>query len=328
MDRRTWLRGALGALAAPRAARAQAPAKVFRIGLLAGSAPTSPESAHIWQAFFDGLRDLGYVEGQNVAVEGRFYGDRTDELPALAAELVRLQVDVIVAGAAPAPEAAARATSAIPIVMANHIDPVGSGLVRSLAKPSGNVTGMSLLVPELRGKQLELLKEIVPRLASVAVLADPRVPYHARDVREAEAAARALKLRVLVVEARGPDELAGAISRAARERARAILVLGSSMFHAHFRAIAEMAARSRLPTMSLLKESVRAGALVAYGVDLRDCFRRAAGHVDRILRGARPGDLPVEQPTKFELAVNLRTARALGLTIPRSVLARADQVIE
>jgi putative ABC transport system substrate-binding protein len=325
MDRRAWLTGALGLLAAPRASGAQAPGRVFRIGLLAGSTPTSPEAAHIWAAFFREMRNLGYVEGQNVVFEGRYYGDRIEQLPAFAAELVRLQVDVIVAAATPAPETARRATATIPIVVANHTDPVGSGLAQSLARPGGNVTGLSLVALELRLKQLQLLKEILPALSRVAFLRHPTIPL---DWRELERAARSLMIRVQVVDARGPHEFEGAFAAAARERAGALIVLGGSTFFANRWRLAELAARSRLPAVYLLREHVEAGGLMAYGVDLRDNFRRAADYVDRILKGARPGDLPIERPTKFELAINLKAAKALGLTIPPSVLARADHLVE
>ena len=325
IHRRTLLIGSLSMVASPLIANAQAPARVFRIGLLGGSPPTSAEARHIWQGFFHGLRDLGYVEGQNVVLEGRYYGENLDELPALAAELVRLRVDVIVAGAPPAPEAAKRATSTIPIVMAIHSDPVGSGLVASLARPGGNVTGLSMLSPEMRGKQLQLLKEVMPRLTRVAFLRNPDIPL---DVRELEVMARSLGIRAQVVEARTPNQIAEAFSAATRERAGALSVLAGSMFFAHRALIAELAAKSRLPTIYLLREHAEAGGLLTYGLDVRDSFRRAAGYVDRILRGAKPGDLPIEQPTKFELVINLKTARELGLTIPPSLLARADQVIQ
>jgi putative ABC transport system substrate-binding protein len=324
IDRRAWLIGSLSIVAAP-VMMANAQTRVFRIGLLAGTSPTSAEARHIWQGFFQGLRDLGWVEGGNVLIEGRYYGDRLDQLPALAAELVNLQVDVIVVGAPPAPEVAKRATSTIPIVMLNHSDPVGSGLVASLARPGGNVTGLSLLAPELRLKQLQLLKEILPRLTRVAFLRHPHIPL---DLRELEVTARSLKIRAQVVEARTPDEIADAVSAATRERAGALVVLAGSMFFAHRARIAELAAKSRLPTVYLLREFLEAGGLLAYGIDTRDNFRRAAAYVDRILRGAKPGDLPIEQPMKFELAINLRTAKALGLTIPPAVLVRADHVIE
>jgi putative ABC transport system substrate-binding protein len=274
------------------------------------------------------LRELGYVDGQNVVIEGRYYGDRVDRLPAFAAELVRLPVDVIVTGAVPAPEAAKAATSTIPIVMAGgHPDPVKSGLVNSLARPGGNVTGLAGAGREFRGKQLQLLKEAVPGLSQVAVLLDPTNPFHAGEMRDLEVAARALGVRLRSVQTRSPDEFAEAFAVATRERAGALLVLSGSMFFTHRARLGELGIRSRLPTMVTTRQSVEAGGLMSYGADVAASFRRAADYVDRILKGAKPSDLPVEQPTKFELVVNLKTAQALGLTIPTSVLARADDVI-
>jgi putative ABC transport system substrate-binding protein len=328
IDRRTWLIGALAALATPVTVNAREPGRLARIGLLSGSSRSSPEASHIWAAFTEGLKELGYVEGQNVVIEGRFYGDSIDRLPSLAADLVRLPVDVIVTGAPPAPEAARRATSTIPIVMANHPDPVGSGLVASLAKPGANVTGLSLLSPGLRVKQLQLLKEAVAQLTSVAVLSNPTTPLHRRDVQELERGAQPLKVRLVVVEARAPSEFAEAFSVMVTKGVGGLIILASSMFFAHGARLAELAARNRLPSTYAFSEYAEAGGLMTYGVDLRDNFRRAAGYVDRILRGAQPGELPIEQPTKFELVINLKTAKRLGLVIPRSVLARASRIIE
>jgi putative ABC transport system substrate-binding protein len=323
--RRTWLLGSFALLAAPPVVKAQPRAKQFRIGLLGGSSATSRESSHIWGAFFQGLRDLGYIEGQNVLIAGRFYGDSIEELPALVAELVRLPVDVIVAGAAPAPEMAKRATSTIPIVTPNHPDPVGSGLVASLARPGANVTGLSLVSPELRVKQIQLLKEAVPNLMSVALLSNPSLSSNAQDVRELEGAAPSLKVRLLVAEARAPSEFTEAFSKITKERAGALIILAGSMFFAHRARLAELAATNRIPSVYLLREYAEAGGLMTYGPDLRDNFRRAAGYVDRILKGANPGDLPIEQPTKFELVINLKAAKTLKLTLPRSVIARATR---
>jgi putative ABC transport system substrate-binding protein len=327
MPRRALLAGTLGLLAAPIAAVAQSSARVHRIGLLGGSAPTSPEASHLWGAFLQGLRDLGYVDGQNVVIEGRWYGDRTDLVPVLASELVRLPVDVIVAGTAPSPEAAKRATTTIPIVMLSHPDPVGSGLVASLARPGGNVTGLSSLSPELRSKQIQLLKEALPSLSRVAILSNPSIPSHAMDVKETEVAARALKMRLQVLEVRAPSELAGAFSAATKERAGALVVLSGTIFFAHRTRIVELATQSRLPAMYSWRENAEAGGFMVYGPSLRDNWRRAAWYVDRILKGAKPGDLPVEQPTKLELVVNLKAASALGVTFLPAVLARADEII-
>jgi putative ABC transport system substrate-binding protein len=328
MDRRTWLAGSLALLTTPMAATAQSPPKIFRIGLLGGSPPTSPEASHVWAGFFLGLRELGYVNGQNVVIEERFYEDNVERLPALAAELVRLPVDVIVAGASPAPEAAKRATSTIPIVIMYHSDPIGSGLVASLARPGANVTGLTSLGPELRVKQLQLLKEAVPRLTSVAALVDPTVPFDARAVKGLENAARSLSLRLEVVEARAPNEFSDAFSAMRRKQLRALTILGGSMFFAHRARLAELAAQHRLASTHPSRAYAEAGGLMAYGPDIPDNARRAAGYVDRILKGAKPGDLPVEQPTKFELVINRKTARALGLTVPSSLLARADRLLE
>ena len=329
MDRRSFLAGT-GALllAAPLAAEAQQAAKVYRLGLLGGSPPNSPGGRRAWEGFFQGMRELGYVEGQNILVEGRWYGDHIDRLPALAAELVRLKVDVIVAGAPPAPEAAQRATPTIPIVMANHSDPVGSGLAVSLAKPGKNVTGVSTLAPELVGKRLQLLKEAVPGIFRVAVLSNPTVPTQALELREAKVAAGSLKVQLQLLEARAPGDFAGAFSAMTKERAGGVIILLSSMFNAERTRIAELAAQSRVPAISSLREFAEAGGLMAYGINLGENFRRAATYVDKILKGAKPADLPVEEPTKFELVINLKTAKALGLTIPPSLLGRADEVIQ
>ncbi len=319
-----------GLLAAPLVAEAQQPAaKVYRIGLLGGSPPTAAEaSARLWEVLFQELRELGYVEGQNIVFEGRWYGERTERLPALAAELVQLKVDVIVTGASPAPEAAQHATSAIPIVFASHPDPVGSGLAVSLAKPGRNVTGLSTLFRELVGKQLQLLKEAVPRLSRVAVLWNPTVATQAVLLREADVAARSLKVQVQVLEARAPGDFAPAFSAMTKDRAGALITLTSPMFFAERSRIVELAAKSRLPTIYGAKEYAEAGGLMAYGPSLRENWRRAATYVDKILKGAKPADLPIEQPTKFELVINLKAAKALGLTIPQSLLRRAGEVIQ
>ena len=327
MDRRSFIGAfASGLLAATRVAHGQQQAKAFRIGLLGGSTPTSPEAAHVWGGLLHGMREAGYVDGRNIVIEGRFYGNNIERLPALAAELVRLQVDVIVAGAPPAPEAARRATATIPIVMINHNDPVGSGLAASLAKPAGNVTGMSLATAALRGKQLQLLKEVVPGLKSVAVLWNPSGP--ALELNELEVAARTLNLQLHVGEARTAGEFPAAFAAATKKRVGALLPQGGSVYFANKARLVELAAESRLPVIYGVKEYVDAGGLMSYGVDLGDSARRAAGYVDRILKGAKAGDLPIEEPTKFELVINLKTAKSLGLAIPPSLLLRADKVIQ
>jgi putative ABC transport system substrate-binding protein len=319
---------ALALVTAPLTADAQPAAKVYRIGLLGSLPPTAPGALRIWEGFFQGLRELGYVEGQNILIEGRFYGERTERLPALAAELAQLKVDVIVAQGPPAPEAAQRATSTIPIVFAVHQDPVGSGLVASLARPGGNVTGLSTLAPELVGKRLQLLKEAVPGISRVSVLSDPTHPTAALLLREAEVAARSLKVQLQVLEARAPGDFASAFSAMTKDRTGGLIILGGLMFFVERTRIVEMAAQSRLPAIYGAKENAEAGGLMTYGPSIRESYRRAATYVDKILKGAKPGNLPIEQPTKFELVVNLKTAKALGLTIPQSVLLQADQVIE
>jgi putative ABC transport system substrate-binding protein len=328
MDRRAWLISSLGLLAVPLITRAQLQARVFRIGLLGGSSRTSAEAADIWGGFFEGLRALGFIEGQNITIEERWYGNQIEQLPGLANELVKLRVDVIVVGTQPAPEAAKRATSTIPIVMINHGDPVGSGLVASLAKPGGNVTGISLNTLALRGKQLQLLKEALPTLTSVAVLANPDIAFHELEMRKVEAAARTLKIRLEPMKARAPSEFAGVFSVASKRQVNALFLLGSSMYFAHRAELVELSAKHRLPTMYGTREFTQAGGFISFGVNFRDAARQAAGYVERILKGANPGDLPVEEPSRFELVINLKTAKSLGLAIPPSIIARADQIIE
>jgi ABC-type uncharacterized transport system substrate-binding protein len=323
--RRTFLGAVAGGLLAPLAAGAQQAGKISRIGLLGTVPLTDPATARIWGGLFEGLRQLGYTEGQNIVFEGRFSEGIQEQLPALAVELARLNVDVIVA-AATAAHAAKGATSTIPIVIPNYGEPVEDGLVVSLARPGGNVTGLS--GPNLVAKQLQLLKEVVPRLSRVAILSNPAHPAHPRRLREAEDAARSLRVRLQVLEARAPSEVAGAISAAANGSANALLVLGDPMFFADRAQIVALAGKNRLAVVAIQAEFSQAGGLLASGIDQRDTFRRAAVYVGKILKGAKPADLPIEQPTKFELVINLRTAKALGVTIPPSLLARADQVIE
>jgi putative ABC transport system substrate-binding protein len=320
---------ALSLLAAPLAAEAQQAAKVARIGYLSPNLAASP---HLRDAFLQGLRDLGYVEGRNVVIEYRDAEGKFERLPALAAELVALKVDVILAeGGTLGPRVAKQATGTIPIVFAGAGDPVGSGLVTSLARPGGNVTGLSSLNPELIGKRLELLKQAVPGVDRVAVLWLPGALGERTDkdmLTGADVAARALGVRLQFVEARGPDEFARAFSDMSSARAGALTVLPSNRFLREHRRLVDLAAKNRLPAVYTSREFVDAGGLMSYGANQPDLFRRAATYVDKILKGAKPGDLPVEQPTKFELVINLKTAKALGLTIPPSLLQRADQVIE
>jgi len=327
MNRRVFLSVLSGGLlAAPLAAEAQQAGKVYRIGYLSAGSDTS--NPRVREAFRQGLRELGWVEGQNIIIEYRWAEGRFDRLPDLAAELVRLKVDIIVAPATPAAAAAKKATGAIPIVMIGVGDPVGTGFVASLARPGGNITGSSYSVGlEIIAKQLELLKEAVPKVRRVAILSNPTNPAHPLWMSEIKDAGRSLGVQLQFPEAQGPTEFDGAFAAMAKERAGALLVMADGMFMLHRTRLADLAAKSRLPSLGY-RELVEAGGLMSYGPSLPDLWRRAATFVDKILKGAKPADLPVEQPAKFELVINLKTAKALGLTIPPSLLARADQVIE
>ena len=329
MNRRTFIT-LLGSAAAawPRAARAQQTAKIPRIGFLVSGLAVNP---HLPEAFRRGLRDLGYVEGRNVVIEYRDPEGKLERFPALAAELVALNVDVIVAGNVPQAMAAMHATSTLPIVFAAAADPVASGLVTSLARPGGNVTGLSLMFPELVAKWLELLKQAVPGASRVALLWQPGVigERTERDIlMEAEAAARALGVRLQVVEVRGPDDFDRAFSDITKARTDALAVMSTHTFFGERRRLLDLAAKNRLPTAFAYREYLDAGGLIAYGPNVADLYRRTATYVDKILKGAKPAYLPVEQPTKFELVINLKTAKALGLTVSDKLIALADEVIE
>jgi len=315
-------------LVAPLAADAPQAGKVPRIGLL-GSLPPSNTSRGV-DAFQQGLRELGWVEGQNIVIDYRYAEGRLDRLPDLAVELVRLKVDIIVAEATQGVAAAKNATGTIPIVMiAGSADPVGLGFIASLARPGGNVTGLSYSVgPEIVGKGLELIKEIVPKVRRVAILSNPASPVQPLFIREVNVAARSLGVQVQLLEVRGPNEFDGAFAAMATDRVGALLVVADGMLIFHRTRLADLAARGRLPAAYGTRAHVEAGGLMSYGPSFRDLFRRSAIYVDKILKGAKPGDLPVEQPTKFELVINLKTAKALGLTIPQSLLQRADEVIQ
>ena len=328
MDRRMFLSSlALGTLVGPHVLRARAAGKLYRIGILSVRATSDlvgpqPRSPSI-NALLRGLRELGYVYGEHFLTEPRGGEGRPDRFPSLAAELVRLQVDVILA-AGPALPALKQATSTIPVIMTATLDPVRQGFVQSLGHPGGNFTGFSLQSAETVGKRLELLKELVPGAAPVAVLWDqPSIV----DWRAAEAAARERGWKLLSLEIRGVSEIEGAFRAATDARAGALLVFAAGLLFPNARRVAELTTKSRLPAMYELREYVEAGGLISYGTDINDIWRRAAVFVDKILKGAKPADLPVEQPTKFELVINLKTAKALGLTIPQSVLLRADEVI-
>ena len=310
----------------PLAAGAQQPGKVPRIGFL-GATSAFIEKSRI-EAFRQGLHELGYVEGENIVIEWRWAEGKFDRLPVLAAELVRLNVEVIVTGGSTSSGAAKKVTTTIPIVMAQTNDPVGSGFVASLARPGGNMTGLSTFAPELSGKRLELLKEVVPKLSRVAVFGDSTTPGNAQALKETELAARALKVQLRYLDILGPKDIETAFREASKGRVDAVLVLGAPVLISPRRQIADLTVKNRLPAAYPVAEYVEDGGLMSYGVSVSDLYRRAATYVNKILKGAKPADLPLEQPTKFELAINLKTAKALGLTIPQSVLGRADQIIE
>jgi putative ABC transport system substrate-binding protein len=319
----------LGGLFSPVTAEAEQATKIARIGYLATNLAGTPPASHV--AFLEGLRDLGYVEGRNVVIEYRDAEGKVERFPALLAELIALKVDVIVAPGTPAALAAKHATRTLPIVFPVAVDPVQSGLVTSLARPGGNVTGLSALVSELVGKCLEQLTQAVPGVSRVAVLWQPGGLDERTEkdmLKGAEVAGRALGVRLQFVQARGPADFERAFSEMTKARAGALTVLTSVMFVNERRRLVDLAVENRLPAAYAQREFVDAGGLMSYGTNVADLFRRAATYVDRILKGAKPGDLPVEQSTKFELVINLKAAKALGLTIPPSVLARADQVIE
>ena len=316
---------AASALAAPLSSEAQQAGKVYRVGFLWDRPAVWP---HALEAFRQGLRDLGWVEGRNIVVEYRWAEGRFDRLPNLVEELVRLKVDLIVAPTSIYTGAAKRATSTIPIVFVSHADPIGSGHVASLARPGGNITGLTIIMSETMAKSLELLKAAVPGLTRVAVLWDPATPSHGPGLKAVEATGRALGLQLQTLAVRSTTEFDSAFSAMARERAGAVLVLSTPLFMGGARQLAELAMKQKLPTMFGPREHAEAGGLLSYGPDRADLYRRAAVYVDKILKGARPADLPVQQAMKFELVINLKTAKALGLTIPPSVLLQADEVIQ
>jgi putative tryptophan/tyrosine transport system substrate-binding protein len=313
-------------LASVHLADAQQTKKIQRIGFLS---PFSSSDSALWdQAFRQGLRDLGWVEGKNVSIEYRYAEGRNDRLPDLVADLVRLNVDIIVASVATDALVAKKVTQKIPIVVASAGDLVASGLVDSLARPGGNVTGLSQIAPELAGKRLELLKEIVPKLSHVAVLWRPEGASSPLAWKESQLPAHALGLQLHSMEVRSSNDFAKAFEGATRARAGAVAIMPDPLFVANLKRIAELAVKSRLPSIFHLREFADSGGLATYGPDRSDMFRRAATYVDKILKGATPADLPVEQPTKFELVINLKTAKQIGLTIPPNVLARADRVLK
>jgi ABC-type uncharacterized transport system substrate-binding protein len=325
MNRRTFLCGlTLGTLAVPLAAKAQQGAKVHRVGYLSPVSANAP--GHL--IFLQSLRELGYVEGENIVLEERFADGNASRLPALAADLVRRNVDVILAASPPAVRAATAETKTIPIVIITGDDPVMSGYVPSLARPGGNVTGVTFLTVDLFAKQLDLLKQLVPGLTRVAFLQDPTMPTTDQDLTVVRTAARALDLRLHVFQARDRRDYDGAFATMTTERAGALVIAGSPTYIQDRKRLISLAAKRRLSAIFAFKEDAEAGGLISYGPRQADAVRLAAVYVDKILKGAKPADLPIEQPTKFELVINLKTAKALGLTIPPTLLLRANQVIE
>ena len=331
ITRRVFVGGLAGVLAAPLAAGAQQPAKVSRIGWLLTGSLEAPETRALLSAFRQGARERGYVEGQNLVIEYRQAEGQLDRFPALAADLVRLKVDLIVAGSTSAARAAQKATTAIPIVAPTMGDPIGDGFVASLARPGGNITGLTFLGPELAPKRLELLKEALPRMSRLVGIWHPGSLSErtTKDMlSQTETAAQILGVQLEFVEVRSPDEIDRVFSTMARRRPDAFVMFPSVMFFIERRRVIDLAEKNRLPSIYVAREFVDIGGLFSYGASISDLFRRTAVYVDKILKGAKPADLPVEQPTKFELAINLKTANALGLTIPPSVLGRADEVIQ
>jgi ABC-type uncharacterized transport system substrate-binding protein len=318
----------LAVVGVPLVGKAQQGASLPRIGLLATGSLSDPRTPPFLQAFREGLRARGYVEGQNIAIEERYAEGSYDRLPGLAAELIRLKVNIIVAAGPQAIQAAKQATGTIPIVMASVGDPVATGFVANLARPGGNITGISLMMPELTGKQLNLLKEVLPKVSRVAFLGNAANPTYAPALRQAQDAARALGLRLQPLAARDRNEIDSAFAAITKERADAVIVLGDTVLLDHRARIADHAVRRSLPSVFALREQAEAGGLLAYGPSLADGFRRAAPYVDKILKGAKPADLPIEQPVTFELVINLKTANALKLTIPQTVLLRADRIVQ
>lgn len=325
MRRRDLITISLAGLTLPSAAVAQQPTFPRRIGfLLVGLSPESKEA----QSFRRGLRDAGYTEGRDIVIEWRSAKGDYDRVPGLLADLIDSKVDVLVFDSTVATELAKRSTTSIPIVMALVVDPVGSGLVKSLAHPSENVTGLSMMTTDLNSKRLELLKEVTPQLSRVAVLWNPDHPFHKTVMKDLSGIAPSLSIELSSVSVRNPEHFAEAFANISQSKAQAIYVVEDPIFYAHRVELLRLASTARLPTIHELRRFPEAGALISYGPDLYDLFRRSALYVDRIFKGAKPADLPVEQPTRFELVVNVKTAKALGLQIPETLLALADDVIE
>jgi putative ABC transport system substrate-binding protein len=316
-----------GALAAPFASFGQQQGKVWRVGFLAPRRPDSP-ATDVYAGFQRGMRELGYIEGKNLVIEWRYADGALDRLPKLAAELVQLKVDVIVTSGTPAAIAVQKATAAIPVIMGMAPDPVGDGLVKSLARPGGNITGLSTVTADASPKRLELLLDMVPRLSRVAVMMNPGNSTHRRILQSIQAAAQKAGVKVLPVEVRTAQEIDSAFSVMAREKVGAVILTTGGLLNQLEVRVAELMAKSRLPSIADRSEYAEAGGLMGYGDNRSETFRRAATYVDKILKGAKPSDLPVEQPTKFELFINGKTAKALGIKIPNSILVQATKVIE
>ena len=328
MNRRDTVFALVALGAAPMVCHAQQQGKIWRVGYLTQRRRPDSIDADFTGAFPRGMRELGYVEGKNLVIEWRFADGEAERLPDLAAELVRLKVDVIVSGSSAAIGALQKATTTIPIVMATSADPIGSGFVKSLARPGGNITGFSHISSDIGIKQLDLLLGMAPKLSRVAVLVNPTNPSLGTFLKNIQSAAHGSSVKVLPVEARTAQEIENAFPVMTQAKAEAVIVATDPLFVQHYRKIAELAAKNRFPSSSFIREYVEAGGLMSYGPNLSEQFRRAAIYVDKIFKGAKPGDLPVQQVTTFELFINGRTAKALGLTIPQSLLLRADRVIE
>ena len=316
------------ALAKPLSPFAQQSTKVWRIGVLSGVRPTLSSSNIYVDAFTQGMRELGYIEGKNLIIERRYYEGKYERAPDLAAELLQRKVDVFVMSSTPVAQAVQRATRTTPIVFVNVADPVGSGLAASLARPGGSATGLSLAIIDVSPKHIELLRIIVPRLSRVALLVNAGNPTNLLILHKLQAVAQTVGMQVLTVDARTPEDIERGFTTMKRERAEAVIVVSDSWYQVQRKQISDLALRNRLPSMFSAREYVEVGGLIGYGSDYRDAWRHAATHVDKILKGAKPGDLPIEQPTLFKFQINRKTAKALGLTIPQELLLRADEVID
>ena len=330
MKKRRKLTFALGAsiLAAPLHAFAQQKGKVWRVGFLASDHRPASLDGHPYGGFLRGMHELGYIEGKNIVIEWRFADVRPDQLPVLAEELVRLNVDVLVAQGAGATRAGQRATTTIPIVMVGPGDPVDLGLVKTLARPGGNTTGLSTLARETTGKRLEMLLEMTPKVARVAILMDPNSPAHIRVLQDLQTAGEKRRVDVLAAKARTSEEIEDAFVWMRQQNAGAVWVAANALFTQQRTRIVELATKHRLPSIAQARAYAEAGGLMSYGPNVTELNRRAATYVDKILKGAKPGDLPIEQPMIFELVINMKTAKALGITIPQTILVRADRVID